>query len=79
MTKTLKAVFDGKVFRPEEEVKLEPNTRVEIIVKIKPKGAGESGAVDLEREPFVGMWSDREDMSDSSAWVRNVRETHWGK
>jgi hypothetical protein len=34
---------------------------------------------DLETEAFVGMWRDREDMHDSSAWVRNVRETHWGK
>jgi hypothetical protein len=32
---------------------------------------------DLESEAFVGMWRDREDMKDSSAWVRNVRETHW--
>jgi hypothetical protein len=34
---------------------------------------------DLETEAFVGMWRDREDMRDSSAWVRNLRETHWGK
>jgi hypothetical protein len=34
---------------------------------------------DLETEAFVGMWRDREDMSDSSAWVRSVRETHWSR
>ena len=34
---------------------------------------------DLESEAFVGMWRDREDMQDSSAWVRNIRETHWSK
>ncbi len=34
---------------------------------------------DLETEAFVGMWRDREDMRDSSAWIRNVRETHWSK
>lgn len=33
---------------------------------------------DLRAEPFVGMWRDREDMRDSTAWVRNVREKHWG-
>ncbi len=33
---------------------------------------------DLETEGFVGMWRDREDMRDSTAWVRNVREKHWG-
>ena len=34
---------------------------------------------DLETEAFVGMWRDREDMRDSSTWVRNIRETHWSK
>jgi hypothetical protein len=28
---------------------------------------------DLESEAFVGMWRDREDMRDSSGWVRNIR------
>jgi hypothetical protein len=27
--------------------------------------------------PFVGMWSDRQDMKDSSAWVRRIREEEW--
>jgi hypothetical protein len=34
---------------------------------------------DLKSEAFVGMWRDREDMSDSSDWVRNVRKSHWRK
>ena len=34
---------------------------------------------DLETEAFVGMWRDREDLRDASAWVRNLRETHWRK
>ena len=29
-------------------------------------------------DPFVGIWKDREDMKDSSKWVRNVRESEWG-
>ena len=33
--------------------------------------------VPLEEEPFVGMWADREDMQDSAAWVRSVREQEW--
>jgi hypothetical protein len=28
-------------------------------------------------EPFVGMWREREDMQDSSGWVRLVREHEW--
>ena len=27
----------------------------------------------LADEPFIGMWRDREDLQDSSAWVRRVR------
>lgn len=31
----------------------------------------------LADEPFIGMWRDREDMRDSSAWVRRLREREW--
>jgi DNA-directed RNA polymerase specialized sigma24 family protein len=36
-----------------------------------------SAASDLASEPFIGMWRDRDDMSDSSAWVRSIRKKHW--
>ena len=32
----------------------------------------------LQSERFVGMWADREDLRDSSAWVRNLRLGEWG-
>ncbi|HEY0461583.1 MAG TPA: antitoxin family protein [Pyrinomonadaceae bacterium] len=35
MSEVIEAVFDGKVFRPEQAVQLEPNTRVEITVTVK--------------------------------------------
>jgi hypothetical protein len=31
----------------------------------------------LEEEPFVGMWQDRDDLEDSSTWVRGVRNREW--
>jgi hypothetical protein len=31
----------------------------------------------LANEPFIGMWKDREDMKDSSAYIRNLREREW--
>ncbi len=31
----------------------------------------------IESEPFIGMWKDRSDMTDSNAWVRNMREKEW--
>jgi AbrB family looped-hinge helix DNA binding protein len=31
----------------------------------------------LKDQPFVGMWRDREDMADSSEWVRTTRQREW--
>jgi hypothetical protein len=28
---------------------------------------------------FIGMWRDRADLQDSSAWVRNIRKREWGE
>lgn len=33
MSRTIDAVYDGKVFRPSEPVKLKPNTRVKVILE----------------------------------------------
>jgi hypothetical protein len=37
--------------------------------KVKPR---------LVDESFIGIWRDREDMQDSSAWVRKIRAGEWG-
>ncbi len=34
--------------------------------------------VNLLNEPFIGIWKDREDMSNSSKWLRDVRKSEWG-
>ncbi len=34
--------------------------------------------VSIESEPFIGMWKNRSDMTDSNVWVRNLREKEWG-
>ncbi|MGE0086048.1 MAG: DUF2281 domain-containing protein [Desulfococcaceae bacterium] len=31
----------------------------------------------LADEPFIGMWQGREDMRDSTVWVRNLRSLEW--
>ena len=31
----------------------------------------------LTKEPFIGMWRDRKDMQDSTAWVRKLRQCQW--
>lgn len=33
---------------------------------------------ELKRQPFIGMWHNRQDLSDSSSWVRKTRESEWG-
>jgi Protein of unknown function (DUF2281) len=40
-----------------------------------PKRSGKSK---LAEAPFVGLWEDREDFRDSTAWVRHVRQREWG-
>lgn len=32
---------------------------------------------ELVDEEFVGMWRDRDDLKDSSDWVRQVRRNEW--
>ena len=44
-----------------------------------PRPTGDSPDSGLEHDGFVGMWRDREDMEDSGAWVRGVREREWVK
>jgi hypothetical protein len=34
--------------------------------------------INLANESFIGIWKDREDMNNSSTWVRNVRKAEWG-
>ena len=41
-----------------------------------PKKAKRS---DISTESFVGMWQGRDDMPDSTAWVRGIRHTHWAE
>ena len=33
--------------------------------------------LNLENEPFVGMWSDHPEMQDSTVWVKKTRQQHW--
>ena len=39
MTRTVEAVYDGAVLRPETALELEPNTRVRLTVEVLPAAA----------------------------------------
>jgi len=45
----------------------------------KFRSVQKSNQVSLADDPFIGMWRDRDDMQDSSAWVRDIREREWAK
>lgn len=32
----------------------------------------------LQEEPFIGCWKDRDELTDSTAWVRRTRRREWG-
>ena len=49
MVKTIEAVFDGTVFRPTEEIELEPNTPVRITVETLPCRPEEASFLKLAR------------------------------
>ncbi|MGI9108033.1 MAG: hypothetical protein ACR2G4_17525 [Pyrinomonadaceae bacterium] len=38
-----------------------------------------SSAPDLAEDGFIGIWRDREEIGDSSAWVRRTRAREWVK
>ena len=46
MSQTLDATFDGNVFRPDQPIELEPNTRVRITIEPTP-------TVDRNSESFL--------------------------
>ena len=31
----------------------------------------------ISEEPFIGIWSDREDMKNSNKWKRDLRNKEW--
>ena len=42
-------------------------------VPVSPKAK----RIRLSDEPFIGIWQGREDMRDSTAWVRSLRHREW--
>lgn len=39
--------------------------------------ASQSSDDNFINHSFIGMWSDRQELTDSTAWVRGVREREW--
>lgn len=45
----------------------------------QPKDSSSSQENSILESPFRGMWKDREDMQDSTKWVRELRKSRWAK
>lgn len=45
----------------------------------QPKDSSSSQEKSILESPFRGMWKDREDMQDSTKWVRELRKSRWAK
>ena len=46
--------------------------------QLQSETSSDTPAPELTEETFVGMWRDRDDLENSSAWVRQVRQNEWG-
>jgi hypothetical protein len=56
---------------------LTPEEQQILQTKIIPITLSKEVLTPLKEEPFIGMWSDRKDMENSSKWVKNIREKEW--
>ncbi len=74
---SIEAVFAGGVFRPLASVPTAENQRVLLTVVSSPPAPPPrpiSTAGDLLSSGIAGMWADREDMKDSQAFARRLRQ-----
>jgi len=59
----------------DEPINLPEGTEVIVHVEaVTHEGVSASNGDEFEHLPFFGMWADRDEMSDSLAWVRRERE-----
>ena len=71
----------------EEFLELPPEAQTEVlrlITFLKQKHQQEEATsalpnADLKNDSFMGIWREREDLSNSSTWVRNLRKNEWSE
>ncbi|MBI2877025.1 MAG: antitoxin family protein [Candidatus Tectomicrobia bacterium] len=75
MTKTLRAVFDGAVLRPDEPVDLKPNTRYVVTIEREEEGeeSGEEGAYPLTEILELATDMGVTDLSTRHNWYAHGR------
>ena len=71
MVKTVEAVFDGKVFRPTEQIELAPNTLVRMTIETMPPAEGETASF-LQTARALNL-------DGPSDWSANLDDYLYGK
>lgn len=72
---------EEKLLRELASLPPEGRRQVEQLVRLLKKRYAQSSSTKKARrsplrdEKFVGMWKNREDLKDSSAWVRSIRKS----
>jgi len=71
---TIKARYDGKVLVPDEPLDLPKDQRVEVEVRpLQPPQDQPMTARELASGEWVGGWANRDDITDSTEFVREIR------
>ena len=68
---TISAKYEDGVFKPLEDVQIEDGTVVQVNLPAAERGKPRS----IRELGFVGMWADREDITDGVSYVDRLRDT----
>lgn len=67
-----------KIKKLPPEAKQQAQDFVDFLYERYVKGESKKSAKkSILESSFFGMWKDREDMQDSTEWVRKVRKSQW--
>ena len=74
MTQELQTLINDVMNLPTEKL-----PRVAALVEaLKQEGkTARVAPVEFSSDPFIGMWRDRKELEDSTAWVRSFRRSEW--
>ncbi|MBI1746345.1 MAG: antitoxin family protein [Acidobacteria bacterium] len=75
MTRTLRAIFDGEVLRPEEPVDLKRNTRYRVTIESEEEKTGEDNKQNYPLTKILGLATDMgvTDLSTRHSWYAHGR------
>ncbi|WP_330204387.1 DUF2281 domain-containing protein [Cyanobacterium sp. Dongsha4] len=78
---TIADLIKAEIDSIPEELQLLLLDFIELLKKRYPSLKSDNRDLELtdkiDEESFIGMWKDREDMKNSSEWVREIRKQEW--